>query len=160
MKGLFAAFLVLATAWPAFSQQRVPVIVVQRDGKSEPLGLVRMEIAVRIAGCLADTSVTMTFANSLPQATEGELYFPLPEGATVSGYALDIQGEMVDGVPVERQHAREVFEQEKMRRVDPGLVEWTKGNWFHTRVFPIPAQGRRTVRVQYLSELSDASGGL
>ena len=155
MKRLFAPFLVLATAWPAFSQSLTPAIVVQHDGKSESLGLTRLEVAVRIVGYLADTSVTMTFENPLPQATEGNFCFPLPDGATVSGYALDVQGKMVDGVSVERGHAREVFEQEKQRRVDPGLVEWTKGNWFRTRVFPIPARGRRTVRVQYISELVD-----
>jgi len=37
--------------------------------------------------------------------------------------------------------------------IDPGLVQWTAGNNFQTRIFPIPANGSRTVRVQYVSEL-------
>ena len=41
---------------------------------------------------------------------EGDLYFPLPEGATVSGYALDIEGRMIDGVAVEKHKGRQVFE--------------------------------------------------
>ena len=169
MKGPVALFLVLALAGSALGQPSSrtgtktkhpsPALVVQRDGKAEPLGLVRLEIGVRIAGFLAETSATMTFANPGFQQAEGDLCFPLPPGATVSGYALDINGEMVDGVAVPRQCAREVFEAEKNRRVDPGLVEWSGENWFRTRVFPIPARGERTVRVRYLSELVDEPGG-
>ena len=88
------------------------------------------------------------------------MYFPLPAGATVSGYALDVQGAMVDGVSVDKQRATEIFEAEKRRQVDPGLVEWTKRDHFHTRVFPIPGGGRRIVRVQYVSELEDGPGGV
>ena len=50
----------------------------------------------------------MTFRNPLPYATEGDLYFPLPEGATVSGYALDVLGRTVDGVVVGRAGPRGV----------------------------------------------------
>ena len=46
-----------------------------------------------------------------------------------------------------------MFEAEKWRRVDPGLVEWAKVNCFHTRVFPIPAGGQRIVLGPYVSEL-------
>ena len=84
---------------------------------------------------------------------EGDLYFPLPEGATISGYALDVGGTMVDGVTVEKHEARRVFEEVVRHGIDPGLVQWTKGNNFQTRVFPIPAHGSRTVRVQYVTEL-------
>jgi hypothetical protein len=60
---------------------------------------------------------------------------------------------MVDGVVVEKQEARIAFEKEVRRRVDPGLVEWVQGNNFRTRVWPIPAQGSRTIKVQYVSDL-------
>ena len=33
-------------------------------------------------------------------------------------------------------------------------MQWTAGNNFQTRVFPIPANGSRTVRVQYVTELT------
>ena len=85
---------------------------------------------------------------------EGDLYFPLPEGATVSGYALDINGVMVDGVAVEKHEARQVYEAVVRQGIDPGLVQWTAGNNFQTRVFPIPANGSRTVRVEYVTELT------
>jgi hypothetical protein len=66
---------------------------------------------------------------------------------------------MVDGVVVERQEARVAFEKEVRRGIDPGLVEWVQGNAFRTRVWPVPAHGRRTVRVQYVSDLVTRGSG-
>ena len=60
---------------------------------------------------------------------------------------------------VEKQRAKTVFEAEMARRIDPGLVEWTKRECFRTRMFPIRARGQRTVRVQYVSELADGPDG-
>lgn len=137
----------------AAAQSVPPALMVEQDGRSVPLGLARLQTEVRIHGAVAETTTTMTFANPLPRAMEGNLYFPLPEGATIAGYALDIQGVMVDGVAVEKHEARRVFEAVVRRGIDPGIVEWTKGNNFQARVFPIPAGGTRTIRVQYVSEL-------
>jgi Ca-activated chloride channel homolog len=130
-----------------------PALMVKKDGVSSPLGLAKLRTEVRIYGSLAETTTTMTFTNPTARAMEGDLYFPLPEGATISGYALDIGGAMVDGVAVEKHEARRIFESIVRRGIDPGLVQWTKGNNFQTRVFPIPANGSRTVRVQYVTEL-------
>jgi Ca-activated chloride channel family protein len=145
---------------PLAAQTVPPALVIQGEKGPQPLGLKRLQTDVRIYGYLAETTTTMTFFNPLPRAMEGDLYFPLPEGATISGYALDIQGTLVDGVAVEKQKGRQVFEAIVRKGVDPGLIEWTKGNNFHTRVFPIPAQGTRTVRVQYVTELIGGKEGV
>ncbi len=84
----------------------------------------------------------------------GDLYFPLPEGTAVSGYALDINGVMVDRAVVEKQKGHQFFKKILYRGIDPGLVEWVKGNNFKIRVFPIPARGTRTVMVRYPGELT------
>ncbi len=153
MKLLSAVTLFLASVSTLSAQNVPPALMVQEEGHSTPLGLARLQTEVRILGPVAETVSTMTFANPSARAMEGDLYFPLPEGATISGYALDINGTMVDGVAVEKHEARRVFEQVVRRGVDPGLVEWTQGNTFQTRVFPIPAHGSRTVRVSYVTEL-------
>ncbi|NQT12597.1 MAG: hypothetical protein HQ582_07610, partial [Planctomycetes bacterium] len=145
--------LVLAVCSPLYAQTAPPALMVKIDNASQPLGLVKMETDVRIFGRLAQTTSTMTFHNRLDRVMEGDLYFPLPEGATVSGYALDVEGRMVDGVAVEKRKGREVFEAIVRQGIDPGLVEWTRGNNFKTRVFPIPARGTRTIRVEYVTEL-------
>ncbi|MEK7486244.1 MAG: VIT and VWA domain-containing protein, partial [Planctomycetota bacterium] len=130
-----------------------PTLMVRENNQLIPIILEKLDIEVSIRGLLAETTMTMTFYNSQARVLEGELLFPLPEGATISGYALDINGALMEGVVVEKQEARIAFEKEVRKGVDPGLIEWTKGNNFRTRVYPIPASGRRTIRVHYINEL-------
>jgi len=133
-------------------------VKIAQDRPAESLAVVKADIEVVIAGFLAETTTTLTFRNPFDRVLEGELTFPLPEGATVAGYALDVGGELVDGVVVERHEARIAFESELRKRIDPGLVEWVKGNAFRTRVWPIPSRGTRTVRLRYVSELLTPGG--
>jgi len=136
-----------------------PALMVRQQKKSVPLQLTKVAIRAKVVGHLAETEVTMTFYNPNRRRHEGDLYFPLPEGSTVSGYALDVKGMMVDGVVVEKDRARQVFEAEVRKGIDPGLVEWTKGRNFKTRIFPIPPRGTRTVRVSYVSEVVQTRRG-
>lgn len=96
----------------------------------------------------------MTFHNETNRQLEGELLFPLPEKSTVCGFGLDVEGEIADAVPVEKDVARVVFEQEVRAQKDPGLIEHVSGNLFKTRVYPMPPNGQRTIKVVYVSELS------
>jgi len=134
-----------------------PVIIIQPDPDKpgQKVGPKTVDIAVRIVGRLAETRMTLTFGNPHGRAMAGDLYLPLPERATVSGYALDVAGRMVDGVVVKKEEARRIFEIEVRKGVDPGLVEWTQGNVFKTRVFPIPANGSRTIMVRWVAPLDD-----
>ncbi len=154
MKSFFSLVWFLVLSSTLHGQAVPPALMVQQDGRSAPLGLAKLQTEVRVVGAIAETTVTMTFTNPLGRIMEGHLYFPLPEGATISSYALDIDGPMVDGVAVEKDEARRVFEELERRRIDPGLVEWTKPNTFQARVFPIPAHGSRRIRVGYVSELT------
>ncbi len=154
MKTHAALFLVFMLAATLSAQTVPPALMVKTNGVSTPLGLAAVRTEVRIFGSVAETTMTMTFANPTGRVLEGDLYFPLPEGATISGYALDINGVMIDRVSVEKNEARQVYEQVVRQGIDPGLVQWTAGNNFQTRVFPIPPNGTRTVRVQYVTELT------
>ncbi|MCX6556764.1 MAG: VIT domain-containing protein [Candidatus Aminicenantes bacterium] len=150
---VFLGLLVIGIPTVIAAQGAVPALVSIDNDKPEPLFLAGLAVDVRILGVVAETRMTMTFSNPYDRQLAGDLYFPLPEGATVSGYALDINGVMIDGVVVEKDKGRQVFESLTRVRIDPGLVEWVKGNNFKTRVFPIPAHGSRTIMVRYLSEL-------
>jgi len=150
--------LIAMMSGPAYAQQQQqqePAMLVHLPGvpAAKPIFVTEAEVRSTIHGFLAETQMTLTFYNPHGRQLEGDFIFPLPEGATVSGYALDIQGTLVDGVVVEKEKARVTFEQEVRKGVDPGLVEWVKGNNFRTRVFPLPAKGKRTVAVRYVSEL-------
>ncbi|CAF4611694.1 unnamed protein product, partial [Rotaria sp. Silwood2] len=122
------------------------------DRASTPLQLVRLQIEQKVNGnfpFIHQVATTMTFKNTHNIILEGAFEFTLPERATICGYGLDIDGVIVDGVVVEKQAARIIFEKEVRKRIDPGFVELVTGNIFRTRVYPIEPQKTRTVRVIY-----------
>ena len=154
VRKLMLSLLVFLFSAPALAQRLPPpALMVQDNDRSQPLELSEVDVDVRIVGQVAETRMTMTFYNPQSRNMAGDLFFPLPEGATVSGYALDIAGKMVDGVVVPKDKARQVFEIEVRKGIDPGLVEWVKGSNFKTRVFPIPPKGTRTIMVRYVTQL-------
>jgi Ca-activated chloride channel family protein len=134
------------------------VVKIAADTPARSLRLTHARYGVRVTGFLAETTATLTFRNDFERPLEADLVFPLPEGASLSGYALDVAGTLVDGVVVERQQARVAFETEVRKGIDPGLAEWAQGNSFRTRIWPVPARGVRTVRVRYVSELVTRTG--
>jgi len=120
----------------------------------QPVEIISARYDLDVRGLHAETTATLVFRNPNRRALAGDLEFPLPDGATVCGYALDINGRMVDGVIVGKDQGRVILEAESRRRVDPGLVEHVRGNLFRTRIFPLPAQGTRTVRLTWVGELA------
>ena len=66
-------------------------------------------------------------------------HFPLPQDASISGFGMWIGDELVEADVVEKQRAREIYETILREKRDPGLLEWTGGNIFKARVFPIVA---------------------
>lgn len=109
----------------------------------------QVKTEVNIIGNIASTKTTITFKNNSERILEGTLTFPMPEGVTISGYALDINGKMRQAVPVAKAKATEVFESIQHQNVDPGILEQVEGNNFRTRIFPFPAGGTRTIAITY-----------
>lgn len=127
----------------------LPPVFLQQN--LEPIQLTAYKTEVRVEGFVCQTDTTLTFYNPNSRTLEGDLVFPLPEGVSISGYALDINGAMADAVAVSKEKARTAYETEIRKGVDPGIVEKQRGNQFKTRIFPLPAQGSRTVRISYVS---------
>lgn len=115
---------------------------------------------IKITGNISTTVATMVFKNNSSRILEGRITFPLPENVSVSGYALDINGKLRNAVPVEKARAKEVFESIEKRRVDPGILEKVEGNNFRTRIYPILANGERTVQITYNQELKKLGNNL
>lgn len=132
---------------------QMPTLKVSGE-KNNPVILEQMDIDVTITGNIATTTMQLSFKNNGSRVLEGELTFPMPEGVTVSKYALDINGKMREAVPVSKARATEVFESIQHRNIDPGILEKVEGNNFRTRIFPLPVGGIRTVMIGYEQELT------
>ena len=138
-------------AEPMTLRARAPRLVVQ--GAEQPVRLQSLKVDAALSGSMAQTTVRMVFFNPNLRPLEGKLQFPLLPGQQVSAFALDIEGKMRASVPVEKARGRQILEDVERARIDPALLEQTQGNNFQLRVFPIPAQGTRTIELSYSETL-------
>lgn len=125
----------------------------------EPLALRKVVVDIQTAGDLAITSVEHLFHNPAEQNREGTFRFPVPDGALLTGLAMEINGKLVEGEIVEREKAREIYEKIVDDMQDPALLEWEQGNWFKLRVFPIEAKADKRVIIRYVAPLAHGAAG-
>lgn len=141
--------LTATPAEPVLLQPRLNV-----RGAETPVRLISLAINTQIQGGFAESSLDMIFHNPNRRILEGELEFPLIPGQEISGLALDINGELRQGVPVGKARGQEVFDNIARRKVDPALLEATRGNAYRLRIYPLPAGGTRRVVVRIMQPLT------
>lgn len=146
---IFLNSFVLNSQMPTFTSKEDP---------EKSVKLSKMNLKIRVVGNIAFTNWEMVFTNASNRQMEGELNFPLPDGVSVSKYAIDINGTMREAVPVNKNKGKQVFEAVEHRRVDPGLLEKTIGNNFRTRIYPIMPNNKRIVQIGYQQELTIENG--
>ncbi len=164
LTAMTAISLVLAVPGGALlAQERVsPELSARIDGvsdaESEALRLEQLNVSVVVHGSLAYTEMTAKFANPSNETLEGNFVLALPKGSVVTGYALDVEGRLIDGVLQPRDKARQAYEDRVAGAIDPGLAEVDFSDKFETRVYPILPRNGRTIRVRFVSPLdSDLS---
>lgn len=135
---------------PPFIPQ--PRIIVPQD--KQPIQWRDLHVEVAVTGNVALTTYDMTFFNPNSMVLEGEFVFPLAEDQNVSALALDINGELREGVVVGKEKARQTFEAIVRQGIDPAIVEKTAGNQFKTRIYPFNPGSTRRVRVTVEEPLS------
>ena len=129
------------------------------DGRNTTLTLGYHKVTVDIRDQIARTVIEESFVNHTDGRLEGVFYFPLPQDASISGFGMWIDGELVEADVVEKQRAREIYETILRERRDPGLLEWTGGNIFKARVFPILPHAEKRVKITYTQVLPLKNGG-
>jgi len=128
-------------------------LVANVEGRNLPLTLGYHKVTVDIRDQIARTVIEESFVNHTSGRLEGVFYFPLPQDASISGFGMWIGDELVEADVVEKQRAREIYETILRERRDPGLLEWTGGNIFKARVFPIFAHSEKRIKITYTQVL-------
>ncbi len=137
------------------------------------LTLERHEVTVRMIGPIARTEIVETFRNDSDAQLEGVYQFPLPADAKIDRLALDAPGGgFEEGAFIDRGRASKIWAgaidkaTPKARKKppemiwvpgrwkDPALLEWERGGRFELRIFPIPAHGKRTIKIGYTQVLA------
>jgi len=153
--GALAVFLAAAPALRADGF----IIPNPRPGQDiPPLSVKYHRVKVEIVNQVARTSVDQVFVNHFGRDIEGTYIFPVPEGASVSEFAMYIGNERVQGEILDSREARRIYEDIVRRMRDPGLLEYMGRNLFRARVFPIPANGEKRVQISYTEVLKSENG--
>ena len=133
--------LLLITA--AAVEARGAGLLVPEDKSLPPLAVKYLRVDVRVENQAAVTHVVQEFQNSTNSNLECTYIFPLPKGAAVSDFAMYVNGKRTKGELVEKEKARQIYEEIVRRTRDPGLLEYMDGSLLRMRIFPVPARARR-----------------
>ena len=100
-----------------------------------------------------------SFYNPFGRQEEGTFVFNLPEGASVSRFAMYVTpGQLVEGELIERQQAAGIYQSIVDRQRDPAILEQIGENLFKMRVFPIPPKGIKRILLDYTIPLESSRG--
>ncbi|MEN8152154.1 MAG: VIT domain-containing protein, partial [Planctomycetota bacterium] len=127
-------------------------MLIPRNGGS-PIKVREHEVSVEIADGLAKTTLRQTFVNPHGRALEAIYVFPLPEDAALVDVAMEVGGQRLEGLLVERSRARAIYDQIVSSRRDPALVEKIGRNRFRLSVFPVLPRVRTIVELTWIEQV-------
>lgn len=113
---------------------------------------------VRIKDQWATATIEQEFYNPHTQRLEGTFLFPVPKGAQIDKFTMEINGKPVDAELLAADKARGIYEDIVRRMQDPALLEYAGRDLFKVRVFPIEPHSRKRVTLTYSQLLKSENG--
>jgi Ca-activated chloride channel family protein len=123
-----------------------------------PLEVVYHHVNVKIDGQIATTSVDQEFYNPNNQRLEGTYLFPIPRGAQIDKFTMDIGGKMVEAELLPAAKARAIYEDIVRKLKDPALLEYADRDVFKVRIFPIEPRSNKRIKLSYTQILKSDAG--
>jgi Ca-activated chloride channel family protein len=124
-----------------------------------PLEVVFHHVEARIRDQVAVTSVDQEFYNPNDRQLEGTYIFPVPKGAQLDKFSMDIGGKQVQAELLPADKARQIYEDIVRKYRDPALLEYAGRDVFKVRIFPIEPRSKKRIKLSY-TQLLKADGGL
>jgi len=113
----------------------------------------------RITDQIAVTSLEEEFYNPNSMRLEGTFVFPIPKGAQISKFTMEIDGKQVEAELLPAEKARRIYEDIVRKLKDPALLEYGGRDVFKVRIFPIEPNSKKRITLSY-TELLTADNGL
>jgi len=123
-----------------------------------PLEVVFHRVEARIRDRVAVTSVDQEFHNPNDRQLEGTYIFPVPKGAQLDKFSMDIGGKQVQAELLPADKARQIYEDIVRKFRDPALLEYAGRDVFKVRIFPIEPRSRKRIKLSYTQLLKADSG--
>ena len=98
----------------------------------------------------AVTSVEQVFSNPNNTDLEAIYSFPVPEKAAVGEFTYWIDGQAVTGEVLEKEQAREIYEEEKQAGRETALTEQDSYRTFDISVYPVRAGQDVRIKLTYI----------
>ncbi|MCP4694564.1 MAG: VWA domain-containing protein [Desulfobacterales bacterium] len=143
---------------PPWFPPPAPGPIVHRPHPFAPLTIKYHHVDVKITGQVAVTGVDQVFHNPNPRRLEGTFVFPIPEGASIDKFSMDIDGKQVEAELLDADKARKIFEDIVRKMRDPALLEYVGRGAFKARIFPIEPHGDKRVKLKYTQVLKSDNG--
>ncbi len=115
-------------------------------------------VTVTIENQVAQTKIDQIFVNDSDSVLEGTYIFPLPADATISDFAMYVDGARLEAKVLDREQAREIYENIVRRQRDPALLEYIGRGAFQARIFPIQPHTEKRVEISYAQILKIENG--
>src|SRR4051812_30599486 len=123
-----------------------------------PLEVTSHQVNVKIDGQVAITSIDQEFYNPNNQRLEGFYMFPVPKGAHIDKFSMEIGGKTVDAELLPADKARGIYEDIVRKMRDPALLEYAGRDLFKVRIFPIEPRSRKPIKISYTELLRSDAG--
>lgn len=123
-----------------------------------PLEIKYHRVHVRIDGATAVTTVNQEFFNSTNRRLEGTYFFPVPKGATIKKFSMEINGKDTEAEMLDAARARQIYEDIVQQQRDPALLEYSGQSVFKVRIFPIEPQSSKKITLSYQETLNRDNG--
>lgn len=123
-----------------------------------PLQVVYHHVNARIDDQVAVTTVDQEFHNPSARRLEGTYLFPVPPGAQIDKFSMDINGQQVEAELMAADKALKIYEDIVRKSKDPALLEYAGRDVFKVRIFPIEPNSRKKVKLSYTQVLKSDAG--
>jgi Ca-activated chloride channel family protein len=117
-----------------------------------------VKITTKIDSQVATTKVEQVFENDTPYRLEGSFFFPIPESASISDFAIFDGEKRMAAEVMERTKARQIYNEIVRKMIDPGLLEYAGKDLFQANVFPIEPRSARKIELTYSQVLKNEAG--
>ncbi len=135
-----------------------PIYVPPTHFPFAPLEVTSHQVNVKIDGQVAITSIDQEFYNPNDQRLEGFYMFPVPKGAHIDKFSMEIGGKSVDAELLPADKARGIYEDIVRKMRDPALLEYAGRDLFKVRIFPIEPRSRKPIKISYTELLRSDAG--
>ncbi|MGZ5538300.1 MAG: VIT domain-containing protein, partial [Chthoniobacterales bacterium] len=125
-----------------------------------PLEVSSHHVDVKIDGQVAVTSIDQEFYNPNDARLEGTYMFPVPKGAHIDKFSMEIGGKMMEAELLPASKARKIYEDIVRTMRDPALLEYAGRDMFKVRIFPIEPHSRKPIKISYTELLRSDTGAV